>query len=813
MEYLVAVPLKKTYDADLVKYLKVSINAQYGNVDEKSKDNLEVLNRMRNNATSRNIESSQETSLEFIQKYYDQLVLLHNKLPQASVPFKWRDAFEKGGLFSSSSLTVSTLNFEKVCIMFNIGALMSTLGAYYCKEGAFNDNSLKQAIKHFQGAAGAYQALKHTTSSSSDGNELTFDLQSDILNLLQHIMLAQAQESFFFKAYNDEIKESSIAKVAAQCEEFYSEVEKQIQAINVKDKSLLPEWVDMFVMKHHAYKGVAEYYQALVSKQKKEFGEQITRLTKAVEFLKYAESRVQIPLAEKFKEFMNKAQLALNEVKRDNDFIYHARIPDYKSLPSVPRALLAKATDIPSLFFPNETDLFTNLLPLAMHQSISRLENRKQDLVNTEIATIRDMTQTLNAILASLNLPAAIEDTKGDDVPKSIQEKATAMRQKGGIEEIDRLISELPDLLKRNKEILDEIERSLNAEEESDTKLKSQFKEKWTRTASNKLNQTWRSHIAKYRSIIEKAIEADNKLRNNYEKNIEKIKLLSSPGDALASAIPSNNSDGAKVDDSAVQTLRQLMIEVDSIKRERESIESDLKNIQFEELRSKFMNSLNLHAGVDETSLAAEVIGEAYNELQKKVRQSKEKQEKLIRDIQEANQKFVSQKGSTGNKRDQFLKDCAAAYEAYMQLLSNLKEGNKFYNDLTQLLVNLQVKVNDFCFARKAEREELCKDLQNDIVSKPNDPVPSVPDYQRKPDTSSAPNPGQAPYPQSYPGYQNPGYNYYPPPPLPQGFNPYVMPPQGQYPYPSQNYYPPPPGQPFGPQPGGYPPFQPPPSS
>ena len=64
MEYLLSIPLKKTYEVDL----KVSITAQYGNVDEKSKDNLEVLNRMRNNATSRNIESSQETSLEIIEK-------------------------------------------------------------------------------------------------------------------------------------------------------------------------------------------------------------------------------------------------------------------------------------------------------------------------------------------------------------------------------------------------------------------------------------------------------------------------------------------------------------------------------------------------------------------------------------------------------------------------------------------------------------------------------------------------------------------------------------------------------------------------
>lgn len=70
MEYLISVPLKKTYDVDLIRFLKDSITVQYGTVDEKSKDNLEVINRMRNNATSRNIESSQETSLEFIEKYF-----------------------------------------------------------------------------------------------------------------------------------------------------------------------------------------------------------------------------------------------------------------------------------------------------------------------------------------------------------------------------------------------------------------------------------------------------------------------------------------------------------------------------------------------------------------------------------------------------------------------------------------------------------------------------------------------------------------------------------------------------------------------
>lgn len=698
------------------------------------------------------------------------------------------------------------IGYEKVCLLYNIGSLMSNLGAYAGKEGSYNDTSLKQAIKHFQGAAGVFLALKHTSSTTAGTNELTFDMQSEVLNLLQYIMLAEAQEAFFYKASNDNMKEMSIARIAAQCEEFYGEVYRLIQTINITNKTNLPEWIEVFVMKQQAYQGVAEYYQAIVAQQKKEFGEQISRLTKALEYLRAAESKVAIPLTNKFKEIINKATQALEEVKRDNDFIYHVKVPEHKTLPLINKAVLAKATDLPEMFVPGETDMFQSLLPFGVHQSIQKLDQRRQELVNTEIATLREQTQTLNAVLASLNLPAAIEDTKGVEVPKSMQEKAQNIQQKGGVDELDRLINELPELLQRNKEILDEIERSLQNEEESDRKLKDQFKEKWSRTPSNKLNQTWKDHINKYRNILQNAIEADNKVKIKYNSNKEKMKLLSNSSDnALARAIPTDQSSGAKVDESSVSKLKQLMSQVDSLKKEREGLESTLKNVEFEELKVKFMKSMSLHSDVNEASLSAETMGQFYGDLQKKARESQQKQESLVEEIRIANDQFVATRGSTGNKREQFLKELASAHDAFVELLSNLNEGTKFYNDLTQLLVSLQVKVDDFCFARKAEREELVKDLQNEIVSRPVDPVPNAPTYQKSeppprppaptvassvpssmpPTTSGGPptsmpgyHPGQPQY--AYPPY--PGHQqayYYPPPPLPSGYNPYAMAPPG----------------------------------
>lgn len=60
-------------------------------------------------------------------------------------------------------------------------------------------------------------------------------------------------------------------------------------------------------------------------------------------------------------------------------------------------------------------------------------------------------------MLASLNLPAAIEDVSGDTVPQSILNKSKSVIEQGGIQTVDQLIKDLPELLQRNKEILDEV--------------------------------------------------------------------------------------------------------------------------------------------------------------------------------------------------------------------------------------------------------------------------------------------------------------------------------------------------------------------
>lgn len=61
------------------------------------------------------------------------------------------------------------------------------------------------------------------------------------------------------------------------------------------------------------------------------------------------------------------------------------------------------------------------------------------------------------SVLASLNLPAALEDTNGVTVPPSLIEKSEHVQREGAITKIETMLRELPDLLKCNQEILNEV--------------------------------------------------------------------------------------------------------------------------------------------------------------------------------------------------------------------------------------------------------------------------------------------------------------------------------------------------------------------
>lgn len=114
----------------------------------------------------------------------------------------------------------------------------------------------------------------------------------------------------------------------------------------------------------------------------------------------------------------------LEEAKKDNDFIYHERIPDLKLLEPISKAVIAKSIPLPSKLSSKFKgiyltwlsfficcyyksyfyllDLFENLVPISVQQALITYDVRKAELVNSEIGKLRESTQILNGYVYTI---------------------------------------------------------------------------------------------------------------------------------------------------------------------------------------------------------------------------------------------------------------------------------------------------------------------------------------------------------------------------------------------------------------------------
>uniref|UniRef100_A0A7E4W7L0 BRO1 domain-containing protein n=1 Tax=Panagrellus redivivus TaxID=6233 RepID=A0A7E4W7L0_PANRE len=822
MASFIAIDLKKTHEVDLTNSLKSHVEGMKLTPELNAEfiEGLTELNKLRSKATSQNIDRT-EQSLQLLERYYDQLKAIENKLPITAnvnpIAFKWKDAFDKG-FFGRASLTLSEGSYERACVLFNVGALMSQVAA---SQANTNDDGLRSAAGLFQKAAGVFAHLKDTVLSLIQ-QEPTSDLMPETLAVLSALMLAQAQECVFHKASKDSMKPTAIVKVANMGASLYAEVHMLMGRDVVKgifDK----DWVQTVAAKQRALEAAANFYAAQVAADESAFGVQICRLLEAVKIsdeLKGSNVENQIPV-------LRGAAAALKSAQRDNDFIYRERIPDIKTLEPLAKATVVKAIPLDGPLSPRFKDLFESLVPVSIQNALSAFEARKTEVVNVETGRLREYTQLMNAQLTSMNLPAALDDViNHEKCPESIRHKSSKVKTCGGAPSIVSKMDELPSLYKRNEEILNETARILAEEKNTDDNLRNQFREKWTRLASDKLTGPLSQEIAKYRGIMNNAQSADQLVKTKYEQNRWGIELLSRPENELKDAIPGLGNLGGAQSSQTITELRELIARTGEIKTERENLEKSIKNVRFD-MSGEFLQSMSGSDVVNEETLSNSKIQQLLGPLKDNVAKSIAEQEVVMDKIQQLNKRFVDEKAGSGTaERDNVLKTLATAYDSYFELEGNLKEGTKFYNDLTPMLLRLQQKANDFCFARQTEKDDLMKQVQQNIVSggggggkapppRPpppsanlaaHEPPPSVPSHGSAPPPPNHGQPGgyplpppqhqppqyhqpQQPYPQQpphnpYMQYQPGGYGY--PPPQPYAYNAQPYAPQGYQPYPMQ---------------------------
>uniref|UniRef100_A0A915INI9 BRO1 domain-containing protein n=1 Tax=Romanomermis culicivorax TaxID=13658 RepID=A0A915INI9_ROMCU len=717
---MLSIPMKKSYEVDVAGPIRTFISCTYSTTEMPTDfESINDFNKLRSKACVQPLDRH-ESSLDVLYRFILRSTVCNRRettnnadsnsyffqmegciRPRRIVWWKinsvysylqniFRRSFSLKFNLITSILALSFGSFEKACVMYNIAALQSQIAA---NQKMDTDDELKSAAKLFMQSAGFLNSLKDNVLSMVQVEASFSDMMPDTLAALYALMLAQAQEAIYLKAakgkflqysigicyrknnglfhlFEDEMKPALIAKVAAQAAELFAEAARQMGREMLR--SLWDrDWLPIVNGKNLAFMALSHYHQSLVDKDSHATANELARLGHANACMQQAQQHFASVHLDILKHESPIITKAYESAKKDNDFIYHERVPDVKQLPAIQKAVLAKPQPpiLGQHMSRNFKDLFEKLTPIAVQMSTARFETRKSGIVQAETARLREHTNLMNT---------------GAVLPDSVRDKSTKIKSMGGYESLERLINDLPSLLKRNQEILDETKRMLDDEKSSDDQLRNQFKDRWTRMGSEKLTGPLFEELNKYLQILDKARYADGVVRQKFDSNKRGFELLS-------------------------KTENRQIINIDPV----------------------FLKAMS-DSGViaNDEDLSSEKLNELYGPLRSSVSESIHKQEKLMEQIQIANEKFMRVKGSgSGAERENILKMLVNAHDAFIELDSNLKEGTKFYNDLTPLLVRLQQKVSDYCFARKTEKEDLMKDLQMNIVNQATGAAPNQPSY------------------------------------------------------------------------------------
>ena len=204
------------------------------------------------------------------------------------------------------------------------------------------EEGMQKAMKRLQIASGIFKTLQETVVGLIQ-QDPTPDLEPDTLGVLADLMLAQAQEMVILKAVNDRMKPAIVAKLCSQAEDLFANVMRAMQKENVRG-IWDAHWLPNVCGKQAIYNGLAQYHQALVCDEKKIIGEQIARLEYAKTLFAAGLERGGSGDLVSVKDWNRRTENKLAEAKKDNDFIYHERIPEVKTLAVIGKAVVAKAT-------------------------------------------------------------------------------------------------------------------------------------------------------------------------------------------------------------------------------------------------------------------------------------------------------------------------------------------------------------------------------------------------------------------------------------------------------------------------------------
>uniref|UniRef100_A0A452TAH0 Protein tyrosine phosphatase non-receptor type 23 n=1 Tax=Ursus maritimus TaxID=29073 RepID=A0A452TAH0_URSMA len=654
--------LKEAGDFLFQPAVKKFVLKNYGENPEAYNEELKKLELLRQNAVRvpRDFEGC-----SVLRKYLGQLHYLQSRVPmgsgqEAAVPVTWTE------IFSGKSVAHEDIKYEQACILYNLGALHSMLGAM---DKRVSEEGMKVSCTHFQCAAGAFAYLREHFPHA-----YSVDMSRQILTLNVNLMLGQAQECLLEKSMLDNRKSFLVARISAQVVDYYKEACRALE--NPDTASLLgriqKDWKKLVQMKIYYFAAVAHLHMGKQAEEQQKFGERVAYFQSALDKLNEA-----IKLAKGQPDTVQDAlRFAMDVIggKTEADWrLVWASILPLTILP-LPGAPLVKPLPVnptdPAVTGP---DIFAKLVPMAAHEASSLYSEEKAKLLREMMAKIEDKNEVLDQFMDSMQLdPETVDNLDAySHIPPQLMEKCAAL-------------SVRPDTVRN-------LVQSMQVLSGVFTDVEASLKD------------------------IRELLEEDELLEQKLQE------ALGQAGASLA------GSKAELAEDTAVlQNLKRILAKVQEMRDQRVSLEQQLRElIQKDDITASLVTTDH-----SEMKKLFEEQLKKYDQLRVYLEQNLAAQDNVLRALTEANVQYAAVRrvlSELDQKWNSTLQTLVASYEAYEDLMKKSQEGKDFYADLESKVAALLERAQSTCQAPPASSSWTGGELKKKPPPRPTAPKPLLP--------------------------------------------------------------------------------------
>ena len=671
-------------------------------------------------------------NISIILSYINMLSAIKQKMTfgkesySCKIEFTWTDTI-KGSKYSSYNIF-----FEIYNSMFNLATCYYNLATQLGKN-ATEKIGHKEACKYYRQAMYLYDVIKEEANLKIIEKELPLDLFPPHLDYCKILCEIQGQLEIYYIATETSKKDFTLrAKLLNVVSELYANA--KVLSEGPQTKKGTKDELEYFLINR------SEYYKALMYKELREesrkkfddvgegYGEMIfyqgRNVASLLECQKTIKKCGKLINADEFENMLKAEQNEGANMLDLNERIYHQRIPQEEEIVLEKKNMMNMVLP-DGLYIRENSEKLKNdekaycsdldlLVPKQVKSMIENYKNKMNELISKNL-DLYENDLTIQKFVKELYLPRKLTIRPGEEdltlppveIPIQLWQKLEQVKSLGGPRHLANIMQ---GIMNKSNFLINELEnllRSLEAEDKDDQMYRQQYKEKWIREPSQKLNfklvQGAQQYIASLNNTKKYDIQENNEIMDN-AKFFDELML---PRDQLLSKIPRREELEEKeipeekevresimklydLGDKCMNIIRPIFNELnDDSNIVGQFIEvlakKTTENAIFEKYKEEYMKKLD----------GLKILNDEIKKQKDVVNQTLQKNMQKIRD---------KQKPPLSNEAIEFFNYLDQYANLFMNKYEKIKKGDNYYNDIYQKISSLIKNGEEWMIKRSDEK-------------------------------------------------------------------------------------------------------------